>query len=97
MTEHGLARRLQAIEQRTRSRLRDLCEHPAAGLPPGSDWRAALMASLRAFSPDVNERQAYEREQRELAATPPCARCGWRPDAVFIEVAKSWSQHEPVA
>ena len=88
MTGPGLARRLRAIEQRARVRRRARCEHPAAGFPPGRDWRGVFKASLRAFSPDVNEREAYRREQDVLAAQLACEWCGWRPTAIYIEVTQ---------
>ena len=71
------------------------CPEHQIGMPPGSDWRPSMMASLRAFSPEVNERDAYHREQEALAAAPPCARCGWRPQPIFIRVAANWGQHGP--
>jgi hypothetical protein len=92
VTGPGLARRLRAIEQRARSRQCDRCEHPAAGFPPGRDWRGVFKASLRAFSPDAEDRAAYQAEQEALAATPPCPRCGWCPDVVYITTTGHWEQ-----
>ena len=95
MTGSGLARRLRAIEQRARVRRRARCEHPAAGFPPGRDWRGVFKASLRAFSPDAEDRAAYRAEREALAATPPCARCGWCPEPISVRVAEDWGQHGP--
>ena len=38
---------------------------------------------------------AYASEQEALAATPARARCGWRPEAIFIRVAEDWGQYGP--
>ena len=85
-----LSTRLRRLEARRPAA--DTCPGHSVGLPPGSDWRAAFRSTLRAFSPDAADRDAYRREQDALAATPPCPRCGWRPEAVFVRVSEDWGQ-----
>ena len=82
-----LTTRLDRLEQR-RPRP-DICpEHlPDPLAPRRVDYRDAL----RAFSPDDDERAAYEAEQDALEAQPPCPRCGWREGVPFrIRVRPDW-------
>jgi hypothetical protein len=80
-----LTRRLELLERR-----RPMVEEcPGHREPP---LTADLRESLRAFSPDAEDRAAYQAEQEALAATPPCARCGWRPEPIFVRVAEDWGQ-----
>ena len=78
----SLRRKLDALRRRLPPV--GTCPEHRVGMPPGSDWRPAFMATLRAFSPYREDRDAYRREQDALAATPPCPRCGWRPEAIYI-------------
>ena len=81
----GLTGRLRRLESR-RPRA-DICpEHIRAGTP------ADMAATLRAFSPYQEDRDAYRAEQDALANTPPCGRCGWRPMAIYIETPGHWGQ-----
>jgi hypothetical protein len=85
-----LGRRLDRVERRLPRA--EVC--PEHRRPPAvSDLRNAL----RAFSPDPADRAAYQADQEALAATPPCQRCGWTPDVIFIQTADDRGQHEPVA
>ena len=88
-----LRRKLETLRRRLPSA--GTCPEHRVGLPPGSDWRPAFRASLRAFSPHQEDRDAYRAEQDRLAATPPCPRCGWRPEAVYVEVPGHWGQDGP--
>ena len=82
-----LGRRIDALRRRLSER--DICPgHVAA--PSLADLRG----TLRAFSPYRAERDAYRAEQDALAATPPCARCGWQPFAIYIETPGHWGQHD---
>jgi hypothetical protein len=81
-----LTRRLETLERR-RSPVDFCSEHLA---PAAIDTGTALRSGLRAFSPDAEDRAAYLAEQEALAATPPCARCGWTPFAVIVRPAETW-------
>jgi hypothetical protein len=92
----GLARRVQILERRYRPGPRDPCpEHLPSLTPMAGDVGSVLRKSLRAFSPNDEDRQAYQAEQEALAATPPCRICGWQPFVVFVRPAESWGQLGP--
>lgn len=88
-----LTRRLELLERRRAPA--DTCPEHRIGMPPGSDWRPAFMAALRAFSPYQEDRDAYRAEQDRLAATPPCPRCGWKPTPIYVRVPGHWGQYGP--
>jgi hypothetical protein len=52
-----------------------------------------LRDTLYAFSPIEEERAIYKAEQDRIAATPPCGRCGWRPEAIYVVAVEDWGQH----
>ena len=83
-----LTRRIELLERRRQT----VQECPGHRKPP---TMADFRESLRAFSPAAEDRAAYRREQEALAATPPCTRCGWRPEPIFIQVAEDWGQLGP--
>jgi hypothetical protein len=84
-----LGRRLRLLEQRTITSTPICAEHPAS-TANGPHWREAFMDSLRAVSPDPADRAIYEAQQDALEATPPCGRCGWRPDVIRIKADPNW-------
>jgi hypothetical protein len=48
------------------------------------------MSSLRAFSPDAEDRAAYHRELDEIEAQPPCVVCGWKETVIRVRAVKNW-------
>jgi hypothetical protein len=81
MTER-LRRRLYSLEAQVQT-ARDICP---GHMPTGEARRLDYRSGLRAMSPFAEDRAAYDAEQDELEAQPPCERCGWRPFAVRIRV-----------
>jgi len=80
-----LTARLDGLEQH---RPRHTCPEHAVRRGAGADWRQRFQDTLRAFSPDDEERAAYHAEEDRLAALPPCPRCGWKDEPAFRIVAR---------